>query len=66
MQDFSMPLQFASKRDYVSKLTELLMVEAECERLKTESVAASDIAFEFEERLEIYSKLALKIPKALQ
>lgn len=65
-QDFSMPLQFASKRDYVSKLSELLMVEAECERLKTESVAASGIEFAFEERLEIYSKLRLKIPKTHQ
>lgn len=61
-----MPLQFASKQDYVSKLTELLMVEAECERLKTEAVAASNISFVFEERLEIYSKLRLKIPKTIQ
>lgn len=61
-----MPLQFASKHDYISKLTELLMIEAECERLKTESIAARDIQFVFEERLQIYSKLRLKIPKSLQ
>ena len=47
------------------KLSELLMVEAECERLKTEAIAARDISFVFEERLEIYSKLILKIPKSI-
>ena len=52
--------------DYVSKLTELLMIEAESERLRTEMVAQRDISFTFLERLEIYSRLRLKIPKAIQ
>ena len=52
-----MPIHFASKADYVNKLTELVAVEAECERLKTESVAAKNVQFIFEERLEIFSKL---------
>ena len=38
-QAFEMPIHFASKTDYVSKLTELLMIEAETERLRTEMVA---------------------------
>ena len=61
-----MPLQFASKIDYISKLIELLMVEAESERVRTESVAQKDIQFVFEQRLEIYSRLLLKIPKSVQ
>ena len=62
-QSVSMPLQFASKEDYVNKLLEILLTEAECERIKTESIAAKDISFVFEERLDIYSKLILKVPK---
>ncbi len=54
-----MPIHFASKLDYVNKLIELVAVEAECERLKTESIAASNVPFVFEERLEIYSRLRL-------
>ena len=42
-----MPLQFDSKKDYTAKLTELLMVEAECERLQTESIAAENVSFSF-------------------
>ena len=52
-----MPLQFASKSDYTAKLTELLLVEAECERLATESIADENVPFIFKERLEIYSKM---------
>mmetsp|Transcript_1551 Transcript_1551/g.2135 ORF Transcript_1551/g.2135 Transcript_1551/m.2135 type:complete len:129 (-) Transcript_1551:2234-2620(-) len=61
-----MPLQFASKSDYTAKLTELLMVEAECERIKTESIAADNVPYTWNERLEIYSRLTLMIPKNLQ
>ena len=38
-----MPLQFASREDYVNKLTELLFIEAECERLSIEMIAESEI-----------------------
>ena len=54
-----MPVHFASKQDYIAKLIELLVVEAECEKLNTEMTAARNIPFHFEERLEIYSKLHL-------
>ncbi len=60
-----MPIHFASKPDYLNKLTELVAVEAECERLKTESIAASHVPFAFEERLEIYSRLRLSVPKTI-
>lgn len=63
---FSMPLQFASKSDYTKKLQELLVMEAECERLSIESIAAKNVSFNFMERLEIYSKLQLWIPKDFQ
>ena len=39
----SMPLHFASKRDYICKLTELLFIESEVERLNTEMIAEKDI-----------------------
>ena len=47
----SVPLHFESKRDYVAKLTELLLVQAECDRLSVEMIAAKNVAFAFEERL---------------
>ena len=50
----------------MAKLKELLLVEAECERAQVESIAADTIPFKFEERLEIYSKLTLFVPKSLQ
>ena len=61
-----MPLSFASKEHYLAKLTELLFVEAECERLNTEMIAEKDIPFRFKERLEIYSALWLEVPKTIQ
>ena len=61
-----MPLQFASKHDYESKLIELLMIEAKCEQVETEATNACGINFCFEERLKIYSKLRLSIPKKFQ
>ena len=60
-----MPLQFASKPDYTTKLTELLLIEAECERVLTESIASARVSFVFEERLDIFAKLTVMIPKAL-
>ena len=61
-----MPLQFATKEDYVAKLTELLFVEAECERLNTEMIAEKNIRFTFKERLAIYCTLWMEIPKTIQ
>ena len=54
-----MPVHFASKGDFISKLIELVVVEAECEKLNTEMIAAKNIPFFFEERLEIFSRLQL-------
>ena len=65
-QVFEMPIHFASKTDYVSKLTELLRMEAESERLRIEMIAQRGISFTFVERLPIYSKLRLEIPKTIQ
>ena len=59
----TMPVHFASRDDYMKKLVELLAVEAECERLNTEMIAASNVSFSFLERLEIYSRLQLYVPK---
>ncbi len=61
-----MPLQFASKQDYIAKLSELLLVEAEVEKLSTEMIAEKNIQFQFLERLEIFSSLLLYVPKEIQ
>lgn len=62
----SMPLQFASEPDYIDKLSELLLIEAEVEKLNTEMIAEKSIEFHFEERLEIYSRLMLFVSKDIQ
>lgn len=61
-----MPLQFASKHDYICKLKELLIIESEVERLSIEMIAEKNIEYVFEERLEIYSRLRLRVPKTIQ
>ena len=58
-----MPIQFASKTDYIMKLIELVKVEAECERIDSEMLALSNISFNFEERFEIFTKLCLQVPR---
>ena len=58
-----MPIQFASKTDYIMKLIELVKVEAECERIDSEMLALSKIPFNFEERFEIFTKLCLHFLK---
>ena len=60
-----MPVRFDTKAEYVEKLKEFLMTEAECESLSVESIAESDIYYEFEERREIYSRLSLRVPKEI-
>ena len=40
-----MPLSFSSKEEYAKKLEELVLIEAECERLSTEMIAEKDIPF---------------------
>jgi len=60
-----MPIQFADKHDYIAKLSELLMMEAEVEKLNTEMIAEKNIYYEFEEQLEIYCRLRLEIPKTI-
>ena len=49
-KQLEMPLRFESKAEYVEKLKEFLMTEAECESLDTELIAQSNVYFEFEER----------------
>ena len=61
-----MPLTFSSKKVYLEKLEELLDGEAEIERLSTETVAEEGVEFQFEEQLEIYCKMRLRVPKTHQ
>ena len=61
-----MPLTFASKEEYLAKLEEMLEKEAEIDRLSVETIAEKDVEFVFEERLEIYSRLRLRVPKTHQ
>ena len=64
-KQLEMPLRFESKAEYVEKLKEFLMTEAECESLDTELIAQSNVYFEFEERQKIYSRLCLQVPKEI-
>lgn len=61
-----MPLTFGSKQQYLEKLQEMIEKEAVIERLAVETVAEADIEFEFEEILEIYCRMRLRIPKTHQ
>ena len=58
-----MPLTFSNMKLYLDKLSELVLNEANYSRLETEIVAEKDVEFEFEERLDIYSKLRLRVSK---
>ena len=60
-----MPLKFASKPEYVEKLKEFLMTEAECACLDTEMIAESNVYYEFVECREIFSLLRLQVPKEI-
>jgi len=44
----------------------MLDKEAEIERLSIETVAEEDVEFQFEEQLEIYCKMRLRVPKTHQ
>ena len=61
-----MPLTFSNMKLYLDKLSELVLNEANYSRLETEIVAEKDVEFEFEERLDIYSKLRLRVSKQNQ
>jgi len=61
-----MPLKFDTKEFYLFKLQEFLDKEAEIERLSLETIAEANVAFEFEERLKIYCKMKLRVPKTHQ
>ena len=61
-----MPTSFSNKETYVQKLTELVKTEAQINKLMIESIAEKDVAFEFEEVLDIYCRLRLRVPKTNQ
>ena len=58
-----MPLRFEDKHDYLEKLVELLEKESLIERLNVETIAETNVEFEFEEVLEIYCRMRLRVPK---
>ena len=43
-----MPLHFASKRDYISKLIELLLKQAQLVKEKVEMIATSNIQWQYD------------------
>ena len=57
---------YDNKDDYIRKLQELIDMEAEIDRLNTEVIAESGVSFVFEEVLEIYCRLKLRVPKTNQ
>ena len=62
----TMPTIFDDKRDYVEKLQELIETEAQINRLSIESIAEKDVEFTFEEILDIYCRMKLRVPKTNQ
>lgn len=65
-QRLDMPLRFASKNDYLAKLTELLFLESQCERINTEMYAEKDVQFQFDERHHVFSSLRMQVTRSLQ
>ena len=59
----TMPDTYDTKEEYVEKLKELIDAETEIDRLNTEVIAEKDVTFEFEETLEIYCRMKLRVPK---
>ena len=64
--EVNIPERFECKLDYMRKLLELLRAEAEVEKLNTEVIAEEAIKYEFKERLEIYCRIEMRIPKTNQ
>jgi len=58
-----MPLRFKDKHEYLEKLVELLEKESLIERLNVETIAETNVQFEFEEVLEIYCRMRLRVSK---
>ena len=48
------------------KLKEIIDAESKIDRLNTEVIAESNIEYEFEEILEIYCRMKLRVPKTNQ
>lgn len=61
-----MPDTYETKEEYIKKLKELIDAESEIDRLNTEVIAEKDVVFEFEETLEIYCRIKLRVPKTYQ
>ena len=57
---------YASKEEYIVKLKEIIDAESKIDRLNTEVIAESNIEYEFEEILEIYCRMKLRVPKTNQ
>ena len=62
----TMPVTFDTKEEYILKLKELIDAETAIDQLRTEVIAEKDIEFEFEEILEIYCRMKLRVPKTNQ
>lgn len=64
--EVTMPKVFRDQNEYLEKLKEVINAEAEINRLSIESIAEAGIRFEFEEVLEIYCRMRLRVPKTNQ
>lgn len=62
----TMPRIFDDKQAYVDKLEQLIETESEINRLSMESIAENDVSFTFEEILDIYCRMKLRVPKTNQ
>lgn len=61
-----MPLVFENKETYLAKLEELLDKEAQADSVELEMIGEAGVEFEFVERLAIYCKIKMHVPKTHQ
>ena len=62
----TIPPLFENKRTYMMVLYQILKAEEKVDRLNTEVIAEEKVDFVFEEILEIYCRIRMRVPKTIQ
>ena len=62
----TIPLTFENRVAYMKMLKQIIDAEEIVDRLNTEVIAEDNVAFVFEEILEIYCRISMRMPKTIQ
>ena len=62
----TIPTLFENKKTYIKMLYQILKAEEKVDRLNTEVIAEEKVDFVFEEILEIYCRIRMRVPKTIQ